>query len=622
MLGSLLQYSVIFAWQFFMTGPGAYSDLLERHRAAVQILPLACDTVQSAIINPVEDARVGDIDQDGNGDGVWNQSDQFITTGDAAGNQNLSTAVFIFKLPAPSAGKSIDNARVSWFLHDVRGAPPNLQVDVFFKTTNVVEKTDYEAPAILSLQNFLMPTTTKQTTYIWENDADLVSALNTACAAGVEYVAFRLRLQGWTAGNGNGIVDGYTVATVDNTDVARRPALVTQQMPPEFLYGIYAYPARYKSEGVNWPGLIGREAAHLTTLFPDIEEIDGMMLIIYWSLIEPEPGVYRWEIIDEVIDYWKERGKSVAICIAPWAIPVAFSDAWGGIQDAFPVWARADVKHYNSEHITMGNLYTNTPKPLKIPLFLDAKYQEYLTRLITEFGKRYDGNPAISFVRIGIGHIGEEVFPVTSAGRSSLYWTQEIFDAAADDGATVETWYDYCLWLSEQYRLAFKTTPLSINMILAGYLYKKETGEYMQANRLLNYCLIHRIMMGNNGLSDVTLSDIENMEQSPRATYWLLKQYSDAGFPVETEMKSPPQTEGGTDADSMLQAVRLVKPRYINLFGPHIGVIKAYRDPEYRNTSVDWKVFEQVLNNRGEDPEAIAERFSEMVTTLQQYKVK
>ncbi|MFA5689270.1 MAG: beta-galactosidase [Kiritimatiellales bacterium] len=396
--------------------------------------------------------------------------------------------------------------------------------------------------------------------------------------------------------------------------------LPAEEKSQEFLYGIYSYPTRYIDSGVNWPGLVGRETAHLTTLFPDIEEVDGMMLIIYWSVIEPEPGVYRWEIIDEVIDYWKERGKTVAICIAPWAIPVAFSDAWGGVQDAFPAWARKEVKYYESSVNIMGNLFEGQKAPLAVPLFLDGKYREHLTRLITGFGKRYDGNPSIAFVRVGIGHIGEETFPVTTVGSSSRHWTKEIFQEAAADGATPETWYDYCIWLCGQYRLAFKTTPLSINMILAGYVYKTDAAQFMQADRFLDYCLIHGIMMGNNGLSDATLSDIENMEQSPRATYWLLKRYSDAGFPVENEMKAPPQTE--TNADAMLKAVELVRPRYINLFGPHIGVIKAFRDEEFRKTSPDWKIFEQTLNKRGEDPEKAAERFSEMVKTLQLRKVK
>ncbi|MFA5689272.1 MAG: hypothetical protein WC959_09020 [Kiritimatiellales bacterium] len=155
---------------------------------------LVCSIAQAAVIYPVDNARIADLNQDGKGDGApLNTTDQNIGIADAAiaipnnpDGINISRGIYIYELPTLAVDEVITKIEASWFLDGIMGAPPNLQAEVFFKDTGAVVKTDYEAAAVLSLQDFMTPASTR-IRYTWDDDA-LIDAFNTAYANGDQYV--------------------------------------------------------------------------------------------------------------------------------------------------------------------------------------------------------------------------------------------------------------------------------------------------------------------------------------------------------------------------------------------------------------------------------------------------
>jgi hypothetical protein len=397
--------------------------------------------------------------------------------------------------------------------------------------------------------------------------------------------------------------------TASHPVAAETPAVSAQaganaRATEPFLKGVFCYPDTYMESGQRWPGLVARDVDHVTTRIPLHPIVDGAVWILYWSVLEPEPGQYRWDLVDRVLAYWYERGKRVVLNIATEAIPVSFAEEFGGdIRDACPGWLSALGAAWLSQvECNVMGLDQPAPRGRHIPLPWDPVYRERYSRLIAEMGRRYDGHPALEFVRIGTGHIGEETFPFYVTRN----YPENVLEQARAAGWTPERWYDSVLEICDFHRAAFRKTPLSINLIMAGYLYK-DPEHFMQADRLLHYCLAHGIMMGNNGLRNVTIEDIENVESSPRATYWLLAQFSALGARVENEFFGPPGNPQMNDPRRIYRALLRTRPAYLNMFGPTVGFVNHFLDPAAPSSSYDRTA--AGVSARGEDPAHLASEY-------------
>ncbi len=110
----------------------------------------------------------------------------------------------------------------------------------------------------------------------------------------------------------------------------------------------------------------------------------------YWDAVEPENGVYRWDLIDEVIETARSRGQRAAIRIMP-------TNGRGGA----PQWYR-DLG-------ARGYDYESEAGPANwMPDHNDPLYLEHMGRLVREFGERYDGHSDIDHIDIrSLGHWGE-----------------------------------------------------------------------------------------------------------------------------------------------------------------------------------------------------------------------
>jgi hypothetical protein len=134
---------------------------------------------------------------------------------------------------------------------------------------------------------------------------------------------------------------------------------------------------------------------------PDFPDTSIAYLRWYWSALEPEPGKFRWEIIDLALQEARKHRQTLQIRLMP------YSD-----RDPLPGWYRdSGARRANKPADKDGNIWQ--------PDFSDPLYLKYWGALVAEAGKRYDGNPSLEGVDISsVGYWGEgwsEYMPAFSA---------------------------------------------------------------------------------------------------------------------------------------------------------------------------------------------------------------
>lgn len=121
-----------------------------------------------------------------------------------------------------------------------------------------------------------------------------------------------------------------------------------------------------------------------------------------WGNIEPEEGVYKWEIIDKDIKEWANKGKPFSFGVA--CASTHSNDFWVTPKWVFDAGAKYDTFNLNNPKLQpMG-----TPGPKLVPVFDDPVFMNKLENFIKALAARYDGNPNIAFVDIrSYGNWGE-----------------------------------------------------------------------------------------------------------------------------------------------------------------------------------------------------------------------
>ncbi|MCX6954471.1 MAG: DUF4832 domain-containing protein [Verrucomicrobia bacterium] len=114
-----------------------------------------------------------------------------------------------------------------------------------------------------------------------------------------------------------------------------------------------------------------------------------------WADIEPEPGVYQWKLIDDVIAAWRPRGAAVAM-------RVMTANAHSGGYYASPKWL-FDAGCKGFEYLVGGDDPTSGGKriPRIEPDYADPVYLEKHGAFLRALGARYDGHPAVEFLDLG-----------------------------------------------------------------------------------------------------------------------------------------------------------------------------------------------------------------------------
>lgn len=111
-----------------------------------------------------------------------------------------------------------------------------------------------------------------------------------------------------------------------------------------------------------------------------------------WSLVEPQDGIFRWDILDGRMQPWIRVGKKIGIRISIMNISV----------DSTPQWVRdAGAKGHDY-------LYSAKSAPCWEPEWDDPVLLAKLEHFYRSFAARYDGNDDVAFVDVGsFGLFGE-----------------------------------------------------------------------------------------------------------------------------------------------------------------------------------------------------------------------
>jgi hypothetical protein len=128
-------------------------------------------------------------------------------------------------------------------------------------------------------------------------------------------------------------------------------------------------------------------------------------LRLYWKFIEPEEGVYRWDLIDRALQTAHQRGQTLMLRIAPYGI---------GPESDVPAWYRSitgEAPHGADTQKATRSWYS--PLPSDRPSWrpqdprwavdpMNPAYAYYFGEMIRALGARYDGNPDLNVVDVSI----------------------------------------------------------------------------------------------------------------------------------------------------------------------------------------------------------------------------
>ncbi len=182
--------------------------------------------------------------------------------------------------------------------------------------------------------------------------------------------------------------------------------------------------------------------------------LSGANLEWSWAQVEPSEGKYDWQLVDSDIDAWTGHGKPVILRFATggqrmWSDSVADSFA--------PSWL---FDTYNVQRVTETN-------GTVFPLYWDATYLQKLTDFVNAAAARYDTNPNVIAVQIGIGQGGEtEPDGVASNNPGQLQLWQQY-------GYSNELWWNTLKKIVGIYESAWKHTPLTL-MTTSTFLQSKD----------------------------------------------------------------------------------------------------------------------------------------------------
>src|SRR5438132_3919005 len=139
---------------------------------------------------------------------------------------------------------------------------------------------------------------------------------------------------------------------------------------------------------------------------------DGVLWFLRWSDVEATPDTYTWQYLDDAVAWAAANNKKCGISIN------AGKDC--------PTWLYAAP--YNAQFYTMQD----TPGAIgrTIPVPGDPIFMTRCQKFITDFGARYDSNPAVSYIIItGIGNHDEWDIAPGTLDTAALGSTQAEVDA-------------------------------------------------------------------------------------------------------------------------------------------------------------------------------------------------
>ncbi len=197
------------------------------------------------------------------------------------------------------------------------------------------------------------------------------------------------------------------------------PTTTTTTVPSSSFRGIYEFAGNNSAADADNPDLA------------------GVVLVYYWSQIEPENGTFDWNVIQDDMAPWVAAGKKVILRIstsgvASWDPPYSGSGT--------PPWVFGDGTRAISDN---GET---------VPVYWDQAYLSDYASFVQSLAQQFDGNPDVSFIEPGIG-MGGETLPETNASAAGIASWEA-------DGYTDAQWLTTVEQIASFFRASFHQTPV------------------------------------------------------------------------------------------------------------------------------------------------------------------
>ena len=148
--------------------------------------------------------------------------------------------------------------------------------------------------------------------------------------------------------------------------------------------------------------------------YHDFPGLNHLYLRFDWSDIQPEPDVFDWSQLDDIMDEWGTKGYRFALraCCSetadfmPFATPKWLHDM--GCGGAFyPPYPEKDPQWWKKTHFEPSRKAPILANPEKYcemywePDYYDPLFLEYLEKFIRAYAEKYDNDPRIEYVDLG-----------------------------------------------------------------------------------------------------------------------------------------------------------------------------------------------------------------------------
>ena len=142
--------------------------------------------------------------------------------------------------------------------------------------------------------------------------------------------------------------------------------------------------------GLQWSEIGPEARVEDAATPPDFPPTSVAYVRWFWSQLEPEPGQYRWEIIDLALEEAHRHGQQLALRVMP----------YDG-KSPLPKWYReSGARRANRDADKDGQIWS--------PDADDPLYLKHWGALVRGLGNRYDGHPDLDTVDIStVGYWGE-----------------------------------------------------------------------------------------------------------------------------------------------------------------------------------------------------------------------
>jgi hypothetical protein len=270
--------------------------------------------------------------------------------------------------------------------------------------------------------------------------------------------------------------------------------------------GLYFYPATtYLPDGVSRAGApLTVSLDQITTSFPAIRETSGVILMISWNQLCPiSADTCDFSIVDGALAYWSSRGKKVVLNVATTGYPYT---AWVGGAAQYvnetPAWVLADLgatgTYVGTPAVSIGSTPAGTIPQTTFPDYWDERFVQMSAAFAATLAARYDGNPAVSYVRIPYGLQGEEN-PTVFGGQVSQY----------PAGFTFASWLDYNRKITDVYLSTFQRSTLEVDISFTPWIRQyaqahNDAASVLLADQFVSYLIDRkdRVVVGYNGFED------------------------------------------------------------------------------------------------------------------------